>query len=81
MNRNVPTLLGIVIILLVAILVIGVYNLLEYRQLAAGNVVVGTRAHETLTGQQPPAEVMQPPASPVAKPEPLRGKVGATSGR
>jgi len=64
MSRSVPTLLGIIILLLVAVLVIGIYNYLAYKGLSEGKEVVGTRIHEALTGQEPPKEILQPSPAP-----------------
>ena len=53
MNRSVPTLLGIVVILLVMVLVVVVFNYRLYSGLARGERVVGTSSHEMLTGEEP----------------------------
>ncbi len=60
MNRSVPTLLGIVIILLVIVLVVLVYDTRMTANLAAGNVPVGTVGGQILTGVETPTEVIGP---------------------
>jgi hypothetical protein len=55
-NKSVPTLLGIVIILLVALLVVGFYQIRLQRELTAGKTVVGTVGGEVLTGVDMPEE-------------------------
>jgi len=59
-NKSVPTLLGIVIILLVIVLVVLVYDLRMTANLAAGNVPVGTVGGQLLTGTETPTEVIGP---------------------
>lgn len=56
MNKSVPTLLGIVIILLVVVLVVLWFNYKMTQQLGAGQTAVGTRGGELLTGVQAPKE-------------------------
>jgi hypothetical protein len=56
MNKSVPTLLGIVIILLVVVLVVLVFNYKLTQQLGAGGTVVGTQSTEALTGVTLPTE-------------------------
>ncbi|MBE9565990.1 MAG: hypothetical protein IMF16_04495 [Proteobacteria bacterium] len=58
MNKSVPTLLGIVIILLVIVLVVLVYDLRMTANLAAGNVPVGTVGGQILTGTEAPTEII-----------------------
>lgn len=58
MNRSVPTLLGIVIILLVIVLVVLVYDTRMTANLAAGNVPVGTVGGQILTGTETPTEII-----------------------
>ena len=53
MNKSVPTLLGVAIILLVVIAVFTVFQYRFYSQMASGAVVVGTSAHQMLTGAEP----------------------------
>jgi hypothetical protein len=55
-NKSVPTLLGIAIILLVVIAVFTVFQYKFYSQMANGGVVVGTSAHQMLTGAEPQGE-------------------------
>ena len=62
MNRTVPTLLGVVIILLAALLVVGIFNLRLYGQLAGNGQVVGTQLHERLTGESAATELDEPSA-------------------
>ncbi len=56
MSKSVPTLLGIVIILLVVVLVVLVFNYKLTQQLGAGATVVGTQGGEMLTGAKAPKE-------------------------
>jgi hypothetical protein len=56
MNKSVPTLLGIVIILLVVVLVVLWFNYKMTQQLGAGAIVVGTKGGELLTGVKAPKE-------------------------
>jgi hypothetical protein len=56
MGRNVPTLLGIVIILLFALLVMGIYQVTMYSKLAQGQTVVGIAGQSLLTGVEPSTE-------------------------
>lgn len=58
MNKSVPTLLGIVIILLVIVLVVLVYDLRMTANLAAGNVPLGTVGGQLLTGTETPTEII-----------------------
>jgi len=58
MNKSVPTLLGIVIILLVVALVVLVYNYKLTQELGKGGQVVGTKTTEMLTGVEPAKEVI-----------------------
>ena len=60
MNKSVPTLLGIVIILLVVMLVVLVFNYKLTQQLGTGATVVGTQSTKTLTGVTPPMEEISP---------------------
>lgn len=60
MNRSVPTLLGIMIILMVAVLVILVYDYRLTSGLAAGHVVVGTVGGQILTQVEQPTEQISP---------------------
>jgi len=60
MSKNVPTLLGIIIILLVALLVIGVYNIMLYNKMAEGGQMAGTRMNETLVGAETPEAATAP---------------------
>jgi hypothetical protein len=59
-NRSVPTLLGIVIILLVVALVVLIYNLRLTTALARGETVVGTVGGRAMTGVETPEEVISP---------------------
>jgi len=71
-NKSVPTLLGIVIILLVVVLAVLIVNLQTTKGLGQGKQVVGTVGGEMLTGEQAPDEVID--ASTVAgsrEPEPV----------
>lgn len=52
MSKHVPTLLGIVIILLVVLLVLGIYNWKLSERISQGGAMVGTRSGQALTGQQ-----------------------------
>jgi hypothetical protein len=54
MNRSVPTLQGIGVILLVVILVVLIYNIQLTKQLGAGASAVGTVGGEKLTGVEQP---------------------------
>ena len=60
MNRHVPTLLGIVIILLVVLLVLGIYNYKLSERMSQGGEVVGTVGGQALTGQEQPAPQITP---------------------
>jgi hypothetical protein len=55
-NKTVPTLVGIVVILLVALLVVNIYNLRLYSKLATGETVTGTVGQKLITGVEPPTE-------------------------
>jgi hypothetical protein len=54
MNRTVPTLLGVIIILMVGVLVLLIYDYKLTSGLAMGNSVVGTVGGEMLTGVDQP---------------------------
>ncbi len=54
MNRTVPTLLGVIIILMVGTLVLLIYDYKLTSGLASGNSVVGTVGGEMLTGVDQP---------------------------
>lgn len=56
MNKSVPTLLGIVIILLVVILVVLVVNYQVTKGIGEGGRVKGTVGGEILTGEEAPEE-------------------------
>ncbi|MFB3880779.1 MAG: hypothetical protein ACE149_05920 [Armatimonadota bacterium] len=56
MNKSVPTLLGIVIILLVVVLVVLYFNFKMTQELGSGATAVGTRGGELLTGVKAPKE-------------------------
>lgn len=60
MNKSVPTLLGIAIILLVVVIVVLVYNIKLTQDLVKGGSVVGTVGGRTLTGEQTPTEEISP---------------------
>ena len=60
MNKSIPTLLGIAIILLVVIAVFTVFQYRFYSQMASGAVVVGTSAHQMLTGAEPQGDQVSP---------------------
>jgi len=55
-NKQVPTLLGIVIILLVVVLVLVAYNYKLMQELSSGGQVVGAKSTEALTGVDLPEE-------------------------
>jgi len=59
-NRSVPTLLGIMILLMVAVLVVLIYDYRLTSGLAAGQTVVGTVGGEMLTRVQQPTEQISP---------------------
>ena len=91
MNKSVPTLLGIVIILLVIVLVVLVYDLRMTANLAAGNVPVGTVGGQMLTGTEAATEVIGEEEAIGAhvsaselesiRPDELRDQAGATEER
>ena len=56
MNRSVPTLLGIMIILMVVMLVMLIYDYRLTSGLASGATVVGTVGGQLLTGVEQPTE-------------------------
>ena len=56
MNKSVPTLLGIVIILLVVVLIVLMYSLRMTQAIGRGERVVGTVGGELITGEQAPDE-------------------------
>ncbi len=56
MNKSVPTLLGIVIILMVVVLVVLVVNYRITKGIGEGQRVVGTKGGEILTGEEAPTE-------------------------
>jgi len=56
MSHSVPTLLGILVILLFALLVLGVYQTTVYSRLGQGQAVVGLAGQALLTGVEPPHE-------------------------
>jgi hypothetical protein len=56
MSKSVPTLLGLAIILLVAILVVLVMNYQVTKGIGEGKMVVGTKGGEVLVGQDAPDE-------------------------
>jgi hypothetical protein len=88
MSKNVPTLLGIIIILLVALLVIGVYNIMLYNKMSEGGQMAGTKMTETLVGAETPeaatapeigTSAVKPATKPTAKKVPIvrrKGHVG-----
>lgn len=51
MNKTVPTLLGVAVILLVVILVLSIYHMTMLARLAEGERVVGTTAQKMLGGE------------------------------
>ncbi len=55
MNKSIPTLLGLAIILLVVILVLSIYTMTIMSKMAQGEKVVGTVATKALAGGQAPA--------------------------
>jgi len=57
-NRSVPTLLGIMIILMVAMLVMLIYDYRLTSGLASGATIVGTVGGELLTGVDQPTETI-----------------------
>ena len=57
MNKSVPTLLGVAVILLVVILVLSVYHMTMLARLAQGERVVGTTAQKMLGGEVPSEEM------------------------
>jgi len=59
-NKNVPTLLGIAIILLVVLVILGIYQIAMYNRMATGQTVVGTTGGKILTGVEPPTEEISP---------------------
>ena len=63
MNRSVPTLLGIMIILMVVMLVVLIYDYRVTSGLAAGGTVVGTVGGQLLTGVDQPTVQVNPSAS------------------
>lgn len=63
MNRSIPTLLGLAIILLVVILVLSIYTMTIMSRMAQGEKVVGTVATKALAGGETP--VAEPSASEV----------------
>jgi hypothetical protein len=82
MGHKVPTLLGIAIILLFALLVIGIYQIAMYSRLAQGQTVVGIAGQSLLTGVEPPTEtVSAPAATPVRKPAINPAQAQARAGR
>jgi hypothetical protein len=56
MNKSVPTLLGIVIILLVVVLVVLIYNFKMTQEMGKGGIPVGTVGGEKLLGVETPKE-------------------------
>ena len=56
MNKSVPTLLGIVIILLVVVLIVLMYSLRMTQAIGRGERVVGTVGGELITGEEAPDE-------------------------
>ena len=58
MNKSVPTLLGIAIILLVVVLVVLVFNYKLTQELGKGGQVMGTTTTEALTGVELPEETI-----------------------
>ncbi len=58
MNKSVPTLLGIIIILLVAVLAVLIVNYRVTKGLGEGKQVMGTVGGEILTGEEAPEEVI-----------------------
>jgi hypothetical protein len=82
MGQKVPTLLGIVIILLFALLVMGIYQVTMYSKLAQGQTVVGIAGQSLLTGVEPPTEDLSggantPPApKPAVNPALMQARAG-----
>jgi hypothetical protein len=75
MSKSVPTLLGIIIILLVVVLAVLIVNYQTTKGLGEGKQVVGTVGGEMLTGEKAPGEVID--ASTVTgsrEPEPAEAK-------
>ena len=60
MNKSVPTLLGVAVILLVVVLVVLLYNIQLTKQLGNGLSVVGTVGGEKLTGVEQPTTQISP---------------------
>ncbi len=60
MNKSVPTLLGVAVILLVVILAVLFYNIKLTRELGEGATVVGTIGGEQLTGVEQPKVAISP---------------------
>jgi len=61
MNKSVPTLLGIVIILLVVVLVVLVFNYKMTQEIGKGGIPVGTIGGQALTGVEAPKEQIGTP--------------------
>ncbi len=66
MNKSVPTLLGVAVLLLVVVLVVLIYNIQLTKQLGVGASVVGTVGGEKLTGVEQP-KVEASPSEALAK--------------
>jgi len=60
MNKSVPTLLGILVLLVVAVLVVLIYNIKLTNQLGQGLTPTGTVGGEVLTGAKAPTEELAP---------------------
>lgn len=83
MNKSVPTLLGIVIILLVVVLIVLMYNLRMTQAIGRGERVVGTVGGELITGEQAPDEFIDETSAlggDVNRPEPTTMPREARSG-
>ena len=86
MNKSVPTLLGIVIILLVVVLAVLIVNYRLTQGLGRGERVVGTVGGDLLTGEESPKEFIdetsalaggektEPQLSPAMRPESRAGE-------
>jgi len=85
-NKGIPTLLGVSVILLVVILVLSIYNLSMLGHLAQGDRVVGTTVQKVLSGGQLPGaeasasgDVGVPlPHQQVRSPAAMQAKAGKT---
>jgi hypothetical protein len=75
MNKSVPTLLGIVIILLVIVLAVLIVNYQTTKGLSEGKQVVGTVGGQILTGEEAPEEFIDTSTVTGSRePEPVEAK-------